>query len=82
MSTAPNDFMQIFAHAVNSVDWSIILCMAVMFLLVISDVFNEHVLTNFAEAFHEGEITAYGHMLQLGALVLGTLAGRAALAVL
>lgn len=62
---APDTLGDITGEAIRQVDWFVIIIMAIVFLLVNSDVFINTVLINWPDAVSQGETTATGTILQM-----------------
>ncbi len=73
----PDDFMSIIVDKVYHFDWIILLAVALAFLFVISDIYNENVVARFNGAIGtDGNPTTYGYMIQTISLLIGTILGR------
>lgn len=73
----PDDFMSVLVDKMYNFDWIILLAVALAFLFVISDVYNETVVARFAGAIGtDGNPTTYGYMIQTISLLIGTILGR------
>jgi hypothetical protein len=73
----PDDFMTIIVDKLYGFDWILLLIIAVLFLVVISDIYAEGVLRRVDGTFNNDEITTRGHLVQLAGLLSGSLLGRA-----
>ncbi len=73
----PDDFMHIIVDKMYHFDWVILLAVALAFLFVISDIYNDNVVSRFAGAIgNDGNPTTYGYMIQTISLLIGTILGR------
>jgi hypothetical protein len=73
----PDDFMSILVDKMYNFDWIILLAVALAFLFVISDIYNDNVVARFAGAIgSDGNPTSYGYMIQTVSLLIGTILGR------
>lgn len=73
----PDDFLSIIVDKVYSFDWIILLAVALSFLFVISDMFNENVVSRFSGAIGtDGNPTTYGYIVQDASLLIMAVLGR------
>lgn len=80
-SDRPDDFMGILVDKMYNFDWVLLILVAIIFLVVISDVYGEGVLRRIDGTFNNDEITIKGHMMQLVGLISGSILGRALFAI-
>lgn len=74
----PDDFLQIFTNKIYEFDWVIIFCVAISYLLVVSDIFHDSVIYKFSGTKDGiGNLTTYGYIIQLLSLLIGTIISRA-----
>lgn len=79
----PDDFMSIIVEKIYNFDWILLLCVAIAFIFVVSDIFYENVLCKKTGSVDiNGDITNYGYMLQLITLLITTVASRFVIAIL
>ena len=71
-SDRPDDFMSIIVDKVYEFDWFMLLEVAIAFLVVVSNMYNERVLTQMPGATKNGELTTRGYMMQLVSLLVGS----------
>lgn len=73
----PDDFMSIIVDQIYNFDWLLLLCVAIAFIFIISDIFYENVLCKKSGSVDSnGDITNYGYMLQLVSLLITTIISR------
>lgn len=69
-SDRPDDFLSIIVNEIYNFDWIFILAVIIAYLFVVSDTFNEYVISSFSGT-HEnnGELSTYGYIVQGSALI-------------
>ena len=73
----PDDFMSVLVDRMYNFDWIILLAVALSFLFVISDIYNDNVVSRFAGAIGpDGNPTTKGYLIQTVSLLVGTILGR------
>ena len=76
-SGRPDDFLGILVDKIYGFDWVILLAVALAFLFVISDIYNDTVVSRFPGAIGpDGNPTTKGYMIQTISLMIGTVLGR------
>ena len=74
---APDDFISMSVDRVLGFDWMMLLAVAISFIFVVSDFFNDRVLHRFPKAIGTNdEITNHGYIIQLISLLIGTILGK------
>ena len=67
----PDDFMSIIIDKVYEFDWIMLFCVAIAFIFIMSDLYDEHILSKVKGAMSENqEVTTYGYMVQLVSLLI------------
>lgn len=72
-SSRPDDFMTIIVDQAYNFDWFMILAVAIAFLVVVSNTFNDHVIKRMPGGTRNGELTTRGYMIQLISLLIGSI---------
>ena len=76
-SNKPDDFLSIIVDKVYAFDWIMLLAVAISFIFIISDLYNEQILNKFKGAINESQdVTTYGYMIQLCSLLIGTIVSK------
>jgi hypothetical protein len=76
-SDRPDDFMSVIVDKIYNFDWIILLAVALAFLFVISDIYNEAVVSRFKGAIGpDGNPTTYGYLIQDASLLIAAVIGR------
>ena len=73
----PDDFISILVGSLYKFDWVFLFIIAILFIIVISDVYAENVLRRFDGTFDKNDdITTKGYILQLTGLLIGAAFAR------
>jgi hypothetical protein len=74
----PDDFPSIIVKTLLDVDWYLYFVICIAFLVVVSDIYSQRILQNFAGAMKGDEITTWGHIMQMLSLILMIILGKIA----
>lgn len=73
----PDDFMSIFVDKLYNFDWVFLFIIAILFIIVLSDVYGETILRRIDGTFDKNDdITTKGHMVQLGGMLISSVIAR------
>jgi len=76
-SKRPDDFMSIIIDKIYEFDWIMLFCVAIAFIFIMSDLYDEHILSKVKGAMNENqEVTTYGYMVQLISLLITTVISK------
>ena len=76
-SRRPDDFISMVVDNVYEFDWVMLFCVAISFIFIMSDIFNERVLSKIEGTItNSQEITTYGYMIQLVSLLIATVISK------
>lgn len=70
----PDDFLSIIVDKIYGFDWFMLLAVAISYLIIVSDLYQERVIQNIKNATGQsGDLTTFGYMFQLLSLLIGTI---------
>ena len=68
----PDDFLSMMVNKVYNFDWYFLLAVAISFIIIVSDMYNEKVIHKIPGAQRGGELTTRGYLMQLVSLLFGS----------
>lgn len=74
--TSNDDLMRMAVDSAYKFDWMLMFIVFIVFLVVISDVYADTVLSRVDNALKDGEPTVKGHLVQAAGLIVGTIISR------